>query len=186
MSYTELLDAFRENHEVGRKWAKKCYLSGVFATETQHAEAEAGSGGAEVRLLTAAGGDFFLEGKESDQAYYLRKKHPELTEKLSAAQQTRVNHCIARELPYELPEVAAAELEPKGVPPKGTAGTEAEAEAATAALGFGKYRLLRKRLLRTGAGLSSAKQGSISTGTVVNVTEQQLTNDGKSLVSSIQ
>jgi hypothetical protein len=48
---------------------------------------------------------------------------------------------------------------------------EEEEEESENALVVGRYRLLRKRLLRAGPALSSAKQGAVSSGTVVDVFE---------------
>eukprot|EP01046_Picozoa_sp_COSAG06_P033672 COSAG06_NODE_3455_length_5319_cov_12.049425_5_plen_458_part_01 len=101
VSYTELLQAFREGHEVGKRWANKKFESAVFVGNKQRAEARAGCGAAAVHKLGP-----FTAGKESDQLYYLRQKLPRLLKpkaklKLTAAQLTRINHCLAFSLPYE-------------------------------------------------------------------------------------
>ena len=98
-----------------------------------------------------------------------RVQRPELLEKLSAQQRTRVNHCISRELPYE-------HLLPRP-PEEVEVAAQVDDDAESATLGLGKYRLLRKRLLRGGPSLTSAKQGSISKGTVVHVTEQEVVDN---------
>ena len=103
VSYGQLLQAFREGHEVGKQWANKKFASAVFASKSQRAEANAGCGAAAVRKLGP-----FTASKESDQLYYLRQKLPRLLKPtknkkptLSAAQLSRINHCIAFKLPYE-------------------------------------------------------------------------------------
>ena len=102
VSYGQLLQAFREGHEVGKRWANKKFASAIFASKLQRAEANDGCGAAAVRKLGP-----FTAGKESDQLYYLRQKLPRLLKPhknkptLSAAQLSRINHCIAFKLPYE-------------------------------------------------------------------------------------
>ena len=98
VSYTELLQSFREGHELGKRWANRKFQSAIFAAKGQLKEAKEGCGSAAVHKVGE-----FKTGKESDQLYYLQQKLPSLLKKgeLSAAQLGRINHCLAFNLPYE-------------------------------------------------------------------------------------
>ena len=96
VTMSQLIEFWRNGHEVGKTWANKKYASLVFAGCTQYAKAEEEAGKGAVRPLTK-----FVAAPEKDQLYYLRGRRPDLLKHgLADDRLCRINSAIAACKPY--------------------------------------------------------------------------------------